>query len=1015
MYYINIIKEKLDELGVSYQPVAGVKDMVQIGKRGTTIHCYNAKYILYVTDADMETVLDHKREFDCVVIDVKDWTKEECSSYLSANAGKLVYLQHGNHVMNASAPKYQPHRIYIPWDEDMDTVLEILAKQRNNGGKRGMTKIDCVWIGAAALAYDTCLDNPDWTLDDIYFSQQEIVNCAKQIIGAEIPNALVSQHACAYSNSQNRNCVYLVANNVKRRISYTGEFIGKTERPDFSEMKNNIAVTTKHGEVTIDTLLNFVDEVYSPKMQQLLEEYFAQYDLGSIFDYINEYEGKHFIAVDRAGAQAAEMEKHKELGSAARSCVKGFSEEIKNCMPRYEKNDVTNWINQGQNTDEYIWAQLRQKEKTDLPTSLSVFFERMRINGSEKQFELRISIEAQDSKCVKGSGRTPDPEKYYRHARLLNIPKRPGLDYYVGGSLPGELMISNKSPQDILSDLHNGRNKKVQICKVMTESDVRSKSAYEVYKFMIQAAYELEPYYLAAVADDDGQTIYDDEEVGDTTMNTATNPNMILYGPPGTGKTYNSVVYAVAICEEKDVEDVEKEDYTLVKARYEKLKEAGRIAFTTFHQSYGYEEFIEGIRPIMSNEQADNMAQDDSQLKYRVEPGVFKKFCDNAKKVEVKTDKFDYDKDAVIWKVTVRPEVKEDCFKNNRVRINWGLDSEGAFGFVNDMKKGDLILTTDGSRSTINGIAIVVSEDAFELEDAENDKTTRNVTWLAVDINEDITSINAGKILHRMTCARVPKMAVADAVSLAMKKNTNLAGTEIEENTKPYVFIIDEINRGNISKIFGELITLIEDTKRSGKDEQASATLPYSGEEFSVPANVYILGTMNTADRSIALMDTALRRRFSFIEKMPKPELLNDVNVAQNGVSINVGEMLDIINKRIEFLFDREHTIGHAFFMKLKNSSDITVLADIFKRSVVPLLQEYFYEDYEKIQLVLGDNGKIEDRFKFIKNETVTPSNLFNGRTRLEKTEKYVINESAFQWIDSYMGILKRVADNKEE
>lgn len=1007
-----MIKEKLDKLGIIYQPVAGVQDMVQIGKRGTTIHCYNAKYILYVTDTDMENIMEHKEEFDCVVIDVQDMTKEECSSYLSSNSGKFVYLQHGNHVMNASAPKYQPHRIYTPWDEDMDVILDILAQQRNGG--KGMTKIDCVWIGTAALAYDICLDKTDWTLEDIHFSQQEIVNYAKQLIGDEIPNALVSQHACAYSNSQNRNCMYLVAKNVKRRISYTGEFSGKTERPDFSEMKNNIVVSTKHGEVAIDTLIKFVDEVYSPKVKQLLEEHFSKYDLGSVFDYIKAYEGKHFIAVDKAGAQASEMEKHKELGTAARSCVKGFSEEIKNCMPRYEKTDVTNWINQGQNTDEYIWAQLRQKDKVDMPTSISVFFERMRINGAEKQFELRISIEAQDSKCVKENGRTPDPEKYYRHARLLNIAKKPGLDYYVGGSLPGELMISNKTPQEILSELHGSKNKKVQICKVMTEADVRSKSAYEVYQFMIQAAYELEPYYLAAVADDDGKTVYE-EEVGDTTMGTTINPNMILYGPPGTGKTYNSVVYAVAICEEKDVEEVEKEDYDLVKARYEELKAAGRIAFTTFHQSYGYEEFIEGIRPIMSNEQTDTASQDGSQLKYRVEPGVFKKFCDDAKKVEVKTDKFDYDKNAVIWKVTVRPEVKEDCFKNDRVRINWGLDSEGAVGFVNDMKKGDLILTTDGSRSTINGIAIVVSEDAFELEEAENDRTTRNVTWLATDISEDITSINAGKILHRMTCARVPKMAVADAVSLAMKKNSNLAGTEIEENTKPHVFIIDEINRGNISKIFGELITLIEDTKRMGKDEQASAILPYSGEEFSVPANVYILGTMNTADRSIALMDTALRRRFSFIEKMPKPELLNDVSVEQNGVSVNVGEMLDIINKRIEFLFDREHTIGHAFFMKLKKNSDINVLADIFKRSVVPLLQEYFYEDYEKIQLVLGDSGKVEERFKFIKNETITPSNLFNGRTRLEKTEKYVINESAFQWIDSYIGILKPAADNKEE
>ena len=361
-----------------------------------------------------------------------------------------------------------------------------------------MTKIDCVWIAAAALAYDACLEKDNWTLDDVYFSQQEIVNFAKGLIGDEIPNALVSQHACAYSNSQNRNCMYLVADGVKRRISYSGEFAGKIERPNFSEIKNNIVVHTKHGEVAIDALIKFVDEVYSPRMKQLLEEYFAKYDLGSVFDYIDKYEGKNFIAVEKAGNQASEMERYKQLGSAARTCVKEFSEEIKNCMPRYEKTDISGWINQGQRTTEYLWAQLRQKTKEDLPTSVSVFFERVRIRNQDKKFELRISVEAQDSKCV-NDAESSAAEKYYRHARLLDIDKKAGLDYYVGGSLPGELVVTNKTGQELWQEIHTSKNKKVQICKVMSEDDVRSKSAYEVYQFMIEAVYELEPYYNAAV------------------------------------------------------------------------------------------------------------------------------------------------------------------------------------------------------------------------------------------------------------------------------------------------------------------------------------------------------------------------------------------------------------------------------------------------------------------------------------------------------------------------------------
>lgn len=1000
-----------------------------------------------------------------------------------------------------------------------------------------MTKIDCVWLGAAILTYDVCKDNENWKLDDIYFAQQDIANVAKSIIGDEIPNALVSQHACAYSNSHNRNNMYLVAHAAKRRISYVGEFDGKIERPNFSEMKNNITVKTKHGTVNVDMLYQFVETVYTQRIKTLLEEYFAEYDLGSVFDYISEYEGKNFIAVDKAGLQANEMEIYKNLGSAARTCVKGFADEIKNCIPRYEKTDISGWINQGQRTVGYIWAQLKKKSKENMPSSMSVFFEKTRTDGSHKQFQLRISVEVQDNKCVNDE-HSSAAEKYYRHARLLNVEKKSGLNYYMGGSLPEDLLVVNKSAEEIQEEIHNGKNKKVQICKVMTEEEVRSKSAYEVYQFMIQGAYELEPYYDAAVADDGAQisasewwpsltdynpnisaeeyerilsdsskvkleqldTIFylylmggsgtckqiaekygnvhenynsngrnvakivqeetncpirqrdqegasywpvlffgckvDKKESGVVAWKLRTplkeaiesmigkgifkmnkkdtniliNPNMILYGPPGTGKTYNTTIYSVAICDGKSVEEVAAMDYEDVKSRYEELKAAERIAFTTFHQSYGYEEFIEGIRPVMSDEGDNGSAS--AYLKYRVTPGVFKAFCDEAKKAEVKNDKLDIAKDAVIWKATIRAEVKEDCFQNGRVRIDWEIDSDGAAGFVNDMKKGDIILTTDGSRSIINGIAVVTSDEAFSLK-VENDTTTRNVTWIATGISEDITSINSGKILHRMTCARVPQMAVADAVALAMKKNPSLAGTVIKENKAPYVFIIDEINRGNISKIFGELITLIEDTKRLGMEEQASASLPYSGEQFSVPSNVYILGTMNTADRSIALMDTALRRRFSFVEKMPDPALLNEIIVEQNGASINVGEMLDTINKRIEFLFDREHTIGHAFFFKLKSDPQIDVLADIFKRSVVPLLQEYFYEDYEKIQLVLGDNGKVEDRFKFIKNETVIPSSLFRGRSRLEKSEKYTINEHAFQWIDSYIGILNSSIETK--
>ncbi|MEE1099967.1 MAG: AAA family ATPase [Agathobacter sp.] len=336
--------------------------------------------------------------------------------------------------------------------------------------------------------------------------------------------------------------------------------------------------------------------------------------------------------------------------------------------------------------------------------------------------------------------------------------------------------------------------------------------------------------------------------------------NIILYGPPGTGKTYNSAIYAVSICDP----EFDCSDYDKVMERYNELKKEGRIAFTTFHQSYGYEEFIEGIKPVL-DEKSDNVG-------YRIEDGVFKAFCKKA------------------------------------------------------------------------------------------------------EVPEEIQVVSV-------------------------------------ENNKPYVFIIDEINRGNISKIFGELITLIENTKRAGMKEAASAILPYSGETFSVPDNVYILGTMNTADRSIAIMDTALRRRFQFEEMMPQPQVLREIGadrISQNGVELDVAKMLEVINKRIEYLYDREHTIGHAFFTGLKDDPTVEKLARIFRKSVIPLLQEYFYEDYSKIMLVLGDNGKENDAHKFVLATETKANSIFKGDTSdIDIPDfSYSIQDAAFENIMSYIEII---------
>ena len=252
-----------------------------------------------------------------------------------------------------------------------------------------------------------------------------------------------------------------------------------------------------------------------------------------------------------------------------------------------------------------------------------------------------------------------------------------------------------------------------------------------------------------------------------------------------------------------------------------------------------------------------------------------------------------------------------------------------------------------------------------------------------------------------MTLASVYRLNISlpDVYQLIEKYQPKQLAPAKSEN---YVFIIDEINRGNISKIFGELITLIEATKRVGMPEGMTVRLPYSQKPFGVPKNVYIIGTMNTADRSIATIDTALRRRFLFREMLPDPKILADISVED----LSISELLTRLNKRITVLYDREHTIGHAYFMPLKASPTVETLAEIFTNNIVPLLQEYFYEDYEKIRLVLGDNRKSNPEEQFIVATENDYAELFGDiEVGLDDGYSYEINDAAFGNIEAYRSI----------
>jgi 5-methylcytosine-specific restriction protein B len=374
--------------------------------------------------------------------------------------------------------------------------------------------------------------------------------------------------------------------------------------------------------------------------------------------------------------------------------------------------------------------------------------------------------------------------------------------------------------------------------------------------------------------------------------------NQILFGPPGTGKTFNSINRAVAIVEQKKVAEVEKEKRSEVKKRFDAYLKTGQIVFTTFHQSMSYEDFIEGIKPLKPG-------PEDTFVKYEVESGIFKKVCQNAKTPNL--NGFDEAYEALkeelsgIEYLTLKtPTGKEFSISlnsNDNLSLHTGPNKE---------KQGTL--TKENIQKQING------EEKFK-------------GW-------------EGYFKGVVEC-------------LTAKYHYSKSENKGEKN---YVLIIDEINRGNVSQIFGELITLIEEDKRLGKEEALEVTLPYSKEKFGVPANVYLIGTMNTADRSVEALDAALRRRFSFEEMPPKPELIAAEGKlkAQAGVieGIDVAALLKIMNKRIEKLLDKDHQIGHSYFMSVSSLEDLQAA---FQNKIIPLLQEYFFGDYGKIGLVLGE------------------------------------------------------------
>ncbi|MGL4602980.1 MAG: AAA family ATPase [Iodobacter sp.] len=495
--------------------------------------------------------------------------------------------------------------------------------------------------------------------------------------------------------------------------------------------------------------------------------------------------------------------------------------------------------------------------------------------------------------------------------------------------------------------------------------------------------------------------------------------NQILFGPPGTGKTYHTINRSLAILDPEFLDEHQNNRGALTE-RFRVLLNEERIRFVTFHQSFSYEDFVEGLR-------AEN--NETGQLEYRVEPGVFKRICDDARVGETSSER-GIRANPRIWKISINGTgnnpTKAHCLDSSEIRIGWGLAGDlslpmddntyyqslksGDKGtlqyFTEEMSAGDIVLCIH-SADQIGAVGVISGDYRFEAQTPagirDDYHNVRPVKWLYRDLQLPIQPLNDNKSFTQKTIYQIDRFSWGDLLAYLNKNGcTPIEQSDRDKPCLPYVLIIDEINRGNISRIFGELITLIEPSKRDGSDEALSATLPYSKIQFSVPDNVYLIGTMNTADRSLAGLDIALRRRFSFKEMPPRPDLLDKVTIQ----GINIGGMLRIMNQRITVLLDRDHCIGHAYFMSLDNDSSLDQLAVIFKQNIIPLLQEYFFENWERIRWILNDQSKVIAHAFIVEDGDLALSNLFpKVQDKLRLSVRWRLNQDAFHNIESYRGI----------
>lgn len=504
--------------------------------------------------------------------------------------------------------------------------------------------------------------------------------------------------------------------------------------------------------------------------------------------------------------------------------------------------------------------------------------------------------------------------------------------------------------------------------------------------------------------------VADEEEPA--VMNLRPEPtNLILYGPPGTGKTYATAREAVLLCNNSSAPASREE----LMAEYAVLAAAGRIEFVTFHQSYSYEEFIEGLRPVHgeSGSPGFSLAPEMGifrRIARRAEtstgPGIGSVSIEGRQVFKMSIGEAFNPEEAHLFEEAlaggftllgyVDIDFSDSRFESREAIIQACREKEpsepeptalsarvqGPFTFRNGMQKGDVVVVSKGNK-LFRAIGVVTGGYEYAPRADGTYSHRRSIDWLWHDqAGVPVEEIYARGFSQKGIYILTPEELNIPALERYIASQRQSAGGTPEQ----FVLIIDEINRANISKVFGELITLLEADKRLGAENEIRIRLPYSRELFGIPANLHIVGTMNTADRSIALLDTALRRRFKFRELMPDPNALTDASAASG---IDLGALLSGMNQRIEYLFDREHQIGHAYFMKCQSRSDVD---EVMRDRVIPLLSEYFYDDWAKVAMVLGDS---DGAGHFLERNALKSPSGFDADDGTEPRYRWIV-KSAF-------------------